>query len=90
MLCYWGRRKVGYGANLLPTPLMPLKRLSRRRFALTVGTGAATAAAVQAQKKKDPEPDAESPPPVEPCVRNPVLGDFPVPMSAEPAFRFQA
>ena len=69
---------------------MPFRHLSRRRFALTVGTAAATTAAAPAQTKKDPKPEAESSPPAEPCVRNSVLSDFPVPMSAEPAFRFQA
>ena len=69
---------------------MPLKTLSRRRFALAVGTAAATVASAPSQTKKDAEPEAESSPAVEPCVRNPVLSDFPVPMSTEPAFRFQA
>ena len=74
---------------------MPLKRLSRRHFALTVGAATATAVAAQAQKKKDPGAEAQSSErqsslPIEPCVRNPVFGDFPLPMSTEPAFRFQA
>ena len=74
---------------------MPLKRLSRRRFALTAGTAATTVIARGQTKKNDKASPREAAgeaerPPVEPCVRNSAISDFQVPMSTEPAFRFQA